>query len=146
MFIYTTLISSIFTPRSRKMRACRTSSNAVLLQGFGLEVVKQRGVWSNHATATAPRCLHKALCRCCGDGRGLFSYFIPRSLPSFLCRPALVVGIPVAFEIFLFIFVIPSARFQLKDRPGILLFAIWRTTFWLYIFDCTKCNNRHIVK
>jgi hypothetical protein len=65
-------------------------------------------------------------------------------LPSFLCRPALVVGIPVAFEIFLFIFVIPSARFQLKDRPGILLFAIWRTTFYSYIFDCTKCNNRHI--
>lgn len=81
--------------------------------------------------------------RCCRGGEGE-SYFIPRSLPSFLCRPALVVGIPVAFEIFLFVFVIPSARFQLKDRPGILLFAIWCTTFWFYIFDCTKCNNRHI--
>nr|DAY49717.1 MAG TPA: hypothetical protein [Caudoviricetes sp.] len=69
--------------------------------------------------------------------RGLFSYFIPRSLPSFLCRPALVVGIPVAFEIFLFIFVIPSARFQLKDRPGILLFDIWHTTFYFCIFSRT---------
>nr|DAS04298.1 MAG TPA: hypothetical protein [Caudoviricetes sp.] len=60
MFIYTTLISSIFTPRSHKMRACRTSSSAVLLQGFGVEIVKQSGVWSNHAAATAPCCLHIA--------------------------------------------------------------------------------------
>lgn len=60
LFHYTTLISSIFTPRSRKMMACRTSSSAVLLQGFGVEIVKQSGVWSNHAAATAPCCLHIA--------------------------------------------------------------------------------------
>nr|DAV35575.1 MAG TPA: hypothetical protein [Bacteriophage sp.] len=38
MFIYATLIFPIFAPRSRKMRACRTASSAVLLQCFGVEL------------------------------------------------------------------------------------------------------------
>jgi hypothetical protein len=41
-------------------------------------------------------------------------------LPTFLCRPAFVVGIPVAFAILRFALVIPSARFQLNESPGIL--------------------------
>jgi hypothetical protein len=36
-------------------------SSAVLLQGFVIEVVRQSGVWSNHAAATGPRWLQKAL-------------------------------------------------------------------------------------
>nr|DAH31100.1 MAG TPA: hypothetical protein [Caudoviricetes sp.] len=40
MFIYATLIFPIFALRSRKMRACRTTSSAVLLQGFVIEVVR----------------------------------------------------------------------------------------------------------
>jgi hypothetical protein len=40
-------------------------------------------------------------------------------LPIFLCLPDFVVGIPVAFAIFLFAFVIPVALFQLNDSPSI---------------------------
>ena len=47
-------------------------------------------------------------------------HLIPNSLPTFLCRPAFVVGIPVAFTILRFALVIPRARFQLKESPGIL--------------------------
>ena len=36
-------------------------------------------------------------------------------------RPVLVVGIPVAFAILRFADVMPNARFQLKDNPGIPL-------------------------
>ena len=49
-------------------------------------------------------------------------YFMPSSLPSLFLRPCLVVGIPVAFATFLFAEVIPKARFQLKDRPGMPAF------------------------
>lgn len=53
-------------------------------------------------------------------------YLIPNNLPTFALLPLLVVGMPVAFAIFLFAFVIPKARFQLKDNPGIpdFFFAI----------------------
>jgi hypothetical protein len=56
--------------------------------------------------------------------RAVFSfYFIPSNLPSLRCLPDFVVGIPVAFEMFRFNFVIPSARFKLNDRPGIPVFV-----------------------
>ena len=45
---------------------------------------------------------------------------IPRNFPNLFRRPERVVGIPVAFAILRLTFVMPSARFQLKDRPGIL--------------------------
>lgn len=53
-------------------------------------------------------------------------YLILNSLANLFLLPDLVVGMPVAFDIFRLAFVIPNARFQLKDNPGILnlLFAI----------------------
>lgn len=45
-------------------------------------------------------------------------HLMPSSLPSLFLRPCFVVGTPVAFATFLFADVIPRARFQLKDRPG----------------------------
>ena len=46
----------------------------------------------------------------------LFDYIDFTSFSKF----AFVVGIPVAFAILRFALVIPSARFQLKESPGIL--------------------------
>ena len=40
-------------------------------------------------------------------------------LPIFLSMPLLVVGMPVAFAIFLFILVMPRALFREKLSPGI---------------------------
>lgn len=40
-------------------------------------------------------------------------------LPIFLSNPCLDIGIPVARAIFCFVCVIPKARFQEKDNPGI---------------------------
>lgn len=48
----------------------------------------------------------------------VFYYLIPNIFPTLFLRPDLVVGIPVALAIFLFADVMPSARFQLKERPG----------------------------
>ena len=58
-----------------------------------------------------------------GDGEQQKTfYFIPSILPSFLCRPALDVGIPVAFAILRFAAVTPVARLNENDRPGIPVF------------------------
>lgn len=54
-------------------------------------------------------------------------YLIPNSFPTLERLPLLVVGMPVAFAIFLFAFVIPRALLGLKDNPGMsdfFLFAI----------------------
>lgn len=61
-----------------------------------------------------------------GAGRAVIYYLIPNIFPNLRCLPALVIGIPEAFAILRFTFVMPSARFQLKDSPGILkdFFAI----------------------
>lgn len=75
MFIYATLISPIFAPQSRKIWACRTASSAVLLQGFVIEVVRQSGVRSRQAAATAPRWLQKAP-PFVAEGGGAFSYLL----------------------------------------------------------------------
>ena len=56
------------------------------------------------------------------QGAVFFFYLIPKSRPTFAQRPCLVVGMPVALAIFLFALVIPSARFQLNDNPGIPFF------------------------
>ncbi len=48
-------------------------------------------------------------------------HFIPNSLPTFDLRPLLVVGMPLAFAIFLLTLVTPRALFQLKDSPGIFI-------------------------
>lgn len=45
-------------------------------------------------------------------------------LPNFRCLPDLVVGIPVVLVILCFAFVIPNARFALKDTPGICFFLL----------------------
>lgn len=65
------------------------------------------------------------------SGSGLLpdNYFIPNSLPILFLRPCLVVGIPVALAIFLFIPVMPNARFQLKEKPGIMLFFLLLAIF-----------------
>ena len=44
----------------------------------------------------------------------------PRALPTFRWRPDLVSGIPIERESFAFALDRPMARFQEKDRPGIL--------------------------
>jgi len=51
---------------------------------------------------------------------------MPSIFPNLLRRPLFVVGMPVAFAIFLLALVTPNARFQLKDNPGIpdFFFAI----------------------
>lgn len=49
-----------------------------------------------------------------------YGYLIPSILPILFLRPDFVVGIPVAFAIFRFAFVIPKARFHENDKPGIL--------------------------
>jgi hypothetical protein len=46
-------------------------------------------------------------------------YLMPSIFPSLFRLPCFVVGIPVALAILRFAEVIPNARFQLKDRPGI---------------------------
>lgn len=46
-------------------------------------------------------------------------YLMPNSLPNLFLLPCLVVGIPVALATFCFADVIPNARFQLNERPGI---------------------------
>jgi hypothetical protein len=53
-------------------------------------------------------------------------YLIPNILPTFALLPLLVVGMPVAFAIFLLTLVMPKARFQLNVKPGIpdFFFAI----------------------
>ena len=64
------------------------------------------------------------------------TYLIPKIFPTLLRRPAFVVGIPVALAILRFAFVMPKARFQLKDRPGILkeLFLAIKSLF-LNVFN-----------
>jgi hypothetical protein len=54
-----------------------------------------------------------------GGGANL-NYFMPSIFPTLRWRPAFDIGMPVAFAIFCFAFVMSSARFQLKDKPGIL--------------------------
>jgi hypothetical protein len=49
----------------------------------------------------------------------------PAIRATLFLRPDLDVGIPVALDILLFIEVIPVARFQLKDKPGINLLLIF---------------------
>lgn len=46
-------------------------------------------------------------------------YLMPNSLPNLFLLPCLVVGMPVALATFCFADVIPNARFQLNERPGI---------------------------
>jgi hypothetical protein len=58
----------------------------------------------------------------CGAPGGYLFYLIPKILPTFLCRPLFVVGIPVILATFLFAEDIPNARFRLNDNPGIKLF------------------------
>ena len=57
----------------------------------------------------------------------------PRALPTFRWRPDLVSGIPIERESFAFALDRPMARFQEKDRPGILnlrdIFYIQRLLF-----------------
>lgn len=43
----------------------------------------------------------------------------PIILPTFLCRPCLVNGIPIFLEIFCFIDEIPKALFQEKEIPNL---------------------------
>lgn len=65
-------------------------------------------------------------------------YFIPNSFANLFLRPAFDVGMPLAFAIFRFAVVMPSARFQLKDRPGIL-----NDDFFLRaMFHLTVCRSR----
>jgi len=52
------------------------------------------------------------------------AYLIPSIRPSFDRRPDFVVGMPVALAIDLFAFVMPRARFQLNDSPGISFFRL----------------------
>lgn len=64
--------------------------------------------------------------------RAPFFYLIPNNFPTLLRLPLFVVGIPVAFAILRFAFVIPKARFQLNDRPGMpdfFFFAIFPSPF-----------------
>lgn len=57
---------------------------------------------------------------------------MPSILPTLFLRPLRVVGIPVAFAILRFAVVMPSARFQLKLKPGIIdFFAIKNTPSFL---------------
>lgn len=50
------------------------------------------------------------------------NYFMPNILPTLACRPALVVGTPVAFAILRFVLVIPSALLTLKSFFAIIKF------------------------
>jgi len=43
---------------------------------------------------------------------------MPKIRPNFERRPARVVGMPVLLAMRRFALVTPSARFQLKDKPG----------------------------
>jgi len=45
-------------------------------------------------------------------------YLMPKIRPNFERRPARVVGMPVLLAMRRFALVTPSARFQLKDKPG----------------------------
>ena len=51
-------------------------------------------------------------------------YQILKKRPAFCLRPDFVVGTPVNFAQLRFAFVMPSARFQLKDSPGISFFRL----------------------
>ncbi len=66
------------------------------------------------------------------------SHFFPNSafkitFPNFRSTPALEVGMPVFFAIFLFTCVMPKARFKEKLRPGmgddflLILFLVYDT-------------------
>lgn len=50
-------------------------------------------------------------------------------LPNFRSIPDFVVGIPITFAMFLFAFVIPSALFNEKLKPGILVLVIFDIVF-----------------
>jgi hypothetical protein len=76
-------------------------------------------------------------------------YFIPNSFPNLFLLPCLVVGIPVALAILRFASVMPKARFQLNERPGINdFFAI--TTHHLskdgYILKPNMIKNKLLIK
>lgn len=67
-------------------------------------------------------------------GGKYLNYLIPSILPSLFLRPDFVVGMPVAFATFRLALVTPKARFQLKDKPGILkelFLAILFTSNWI---------------
>lgn len=59
---------------------------------------------------------------------------MPKIFPILFRLPDLVVGIPVAFAILRFAAVMPVARFQLKDRPGIFKL--------LFFFAISHLNGR----
>ncbi len=67
-------------------------------------------------------------------GAAFFNHLMPNIFPNLLRLPDLVVGMPVTFEIFRFAFVMPSARFQLKDRPEILKVFFFVMIIPLFIF------------
>lgn len=73
-----------------------------------------------------------------------FLYFMPSILPSLFLLPLFVVGMPVILAIFRFAFVIPKARFRLKDRPGIadFLLAIYSSPSVLSLALVTIGLNR----
>jgi len=54
--------------------------------------------------------------------------------PTFRCLPDFVVGMPVARAIFLFAWVMPTARFHENDTPGILNFFL--RAIYYTIFSC----------
>jgi hypothetical protein len=62
-----------------------------------------------------------------------FFYFIPNIFPNLFLLPDLVVGTPVHLANLRFALVTPKARFQLKERPGILkldfFFAMSNSSF-----------------
>lgn len=57
---------------------------------------------------------------------------MPSNLPSLFLLPDLVVGTPVNLAILRFVFVTPKARFQLKERPGILKLDFF---FAMFVFS-----------
>ena len=69
---------------------------------------------------------------------------MPINLPNLFLLPDFDVGIPVVFAIHLFNLVMPSALFQLKDRPGILNFDFLAMIASL-IRKCRKANSRQLL-
>lgn len=85
-----------------------------------------------------------------GSGGGLAAlllpYFMPRNLPSLFLRPVRLVGMPVAFAIFRFALVMPRARFQLKERPGISFFFLAIIFYLLGLSSSQKYLTMQITK
>ena len=110
--------SKFLTWRRRSWRQVRTGRNFFLWKNFIIFGI-QHVLCVNRSNSYQSLCFVKPNIYLDFLLEEVGSSISNTALPTFLSRPAFVVGMPVLRANFCLAAVIPSARFQLNDNPGI---------------------------